>query len=376
MKNLYALVLCTVLAVNSKAQIVTIPDANFKAYLVGNTGINTNADTEIQVAEATAFTGGIIAPSQGISDMTGIEAFTNVTYLDCSYNTLTSIDVSNCTALTTLHCHSNQLTALNVSSNTNLTDLNCGGNSISTLSVTNNTLLTDLSCYQNQLSSLDVSTNVNLIHLSFFSNSISSINLASNAALTNLGCSSNSLSALDLSSNNLITNLTCAFNTITGLDVSNLAGLTSIECNYNSLTSLNVANGNNSNLTLFNAQTNPDLTCIQVDSDIDVNSPPANMFKDATASFSHNCIVNFNELNSNDYRVFYDAVNSQINLKFKNLQDVVNLKIYNINGQMLSEENLIDITYAKINLDLTAGTYLIQATVNDELLTDKLVVQK
>jgi hypothetical protein len=38
---------------------VNIPDANFKAYLVGNTAINTNGDTEIQVSEATAFTGAI-----------------------------------------------------------------------------------------------------------------------------------------------------------------------------------------------------------------------------------------------------------------------------------------------------------------------------
>ena len=35
-----------------KAQNVNIPDANFKAYLVGNTSINTNLDSEIQVTEA------------------------------------------------------------------------------------------------------------------------------------------------------------------------------------------------------------------------------------------------------------------------------------------------------------------------------------
>ena len=35
-------------------QNVNIPDANFKSYLVGNTSINTNGDSEIQVSEATA----------------------------------------------------------------------------------------------------------------------------------------------------------------------------------------------------------------------------------------------------------------------------------------------------------------------------------
>jgi len=34
------------------AQNVNIPDANFKAYLVGNSEINTNGDSEISVAEA------------------------------------------------------------------------------------------------------------------------------------------------------------------------------------------------------------------------------------------------------------------------------------------------------------------------------------
>jgi len=37
------------------AQNVVIPDANFKAYLLGNSSINTNADNEIQVSEASAY---------------------------------------------------------------------------------------------------------------------------------------------------------------------------------------------------------------------------------------------------------------------------------------------------------------------------------
>ena len=41
-------------------QNVNIPDANFKAYLVGNSAINTNGDSEIQVSEATAFNGAIL----------------------------------------------------------------------------------------------------------------------------------------------------------------------------------------------------------------------------------------------------------------------------------------------------------------------------
>ena len=38
-------------------QNVNIPDANFKAYLVGEPSINTNGDTQISVTEAAAFNG-------------------------------------------------------------------------------------------------------------------------------------------------------------------------------------------------------------------------------------------------------------------------------------------------------------------------------
>ena len=109
-------------------QNVNIPDANFKTYLLYNSLINTNGDTEIQVSEASAFPGTINCQSMSISNLTGIEAFTALTWLECSYNQLDSLDVSQNTALIRLECESNQLTSLNVSQNTALTKLGCDGN--------------------------------------------------------------------------------------------------------------------------------------------------------------------------------------------------------------------------------------------------------
>lgn len=64
------------MATSSMALNVNIPDANFKAALVGNTDINNNpADDEISIAEASAYTGEINVNSLDISDLTGIEAF-------------------------------------------------------------------------------------------------------------------------------------------------------------------------------------------------------------------------------------------------------------------------------------------------------------
>jgi hypothetical protein len=98
-------------------QNVNIPDANFKAYLVGNTAINTNGDSEIQVSEAIAFNGSINCSSMNISDLTGIEAFTALTYLNCKNNQLTTLDLSNNKALTRLYCESDQLKNIDFGNN-------------------------------------------------------------------------------------------------------------------------------------------------------------------------------------------------------------------------------------------------------------------
>ena len=122
-------------AVNSYSQDVTIPDANFKALLVADNAINTNADNEIQVAEANAYTGLINCSGLGISDLTGIEAFTALTDLVCFANQLTSLDVSSNTALTYLYCYDNQLQCLNANNGQNFISFFCNPNQLSCVSV-------------------------------------------------------------------------------------------------------------------------------------------------------------------------------------------------------------------------------------------------
>jgi Leucine-rich repeat (LRR) protein len=146
---------------------VNIPDANFKAYLVGEPLINTNGDSEIQQSEATAFNGTISCYYMNISDLTGIENFTALTTLFCYENQLTSLDVSQNTALTTLFCDFNQLTSLDVSGATDLYFLQCQSNQLTSLDVRTNTALQYLYCYSNQLTSLDV-RNGNNVNFAYF----------------------------------------------------------------------------------------------------------------------------------------------------------------------------------------------------------------
>ena len=72
---------------NAKKILDKLP--RFKQYLVGNTLINTNGDSEIQLSEATAFNGTIeintdpvtVGPGAPAFDVTGLEAFTALTKL-------------------------------------------------------------------------------------------------------------------------------------------------------------------------------------------------------------------------------------------------------------------------------------------------------
>ena len=141
------------------AQNVNIPDANFKSYLLADSAINTNSDSEISVAEAQAFTGELLVNGLSISNLTGIEAFVNITRLDCYSNNLTALDVSNNLALTRLHCGSNQIETLDISANTLITDIQCHNNGVLyelNIANGNNSNINWMKAYGNSLSCIQI----------------------------------------------------------------------------------------------------------------------------------------------------------------------------------------------------------------------------
>jgi len=264
--KLSLLFLSVFLSANLFGQNVYIPDANFKAYLVGNNAINTNSDTEIQLSEASAFTGTIDCNGQNIYDLTGVEAFTALTELYCYTNYLTSLNVSSNIALESLHCSGNQIPSLDISSNTALIFLNCQGNQIGSLDLSNTTALEAIYCGLNQLTSLDLSSNTSLTFLDCFGNQLTYLDVSNNTSLGLMGCGANQLASLDVSNNTVLTVLSCINN--------------QLEC-------LNFKNGNNTYLISFLASGNPNLTCIEVD---DVNYSTTNWTSiDAQTSFSTDC---------------------------------------------------------------------------------------
>lgn len=81
MKKLYFL-LFFVFSFIANAQIVNIPDANFKTKLV-NLGVDTNNDGDIQITEADQVSY-LNLSDQNISNLEGINYFVNLNYLDFS----------------------------------------------------------------------------------------------------------------------------------------------------------------------------------------------------------------------------------------------------------------------------------------------------
>lgn len=289
------------------SQNVSIPDVNFKNYLLNNSLVNTNNDNEIQISEAIAFTGTLSFQFYSVSDLTGIEAFTNLTILDCGDNNLTSIDLSQNVALEQLYCYDNQLTTLDLSENLALLALDCRDNQISNLDVSSNTLLYYLNCPFNNMNNLNVQ----------------------NTALTTLRCYSNQLTNLDLSSNALLTTLVCNYNEINELDLNSNSDLTILECNYNALTNLKVANSNYTNVTIFEARNNPNLECIEVD---DVAYSTTNWTNiDSGTSFTTDCLLSIKE--STELPML-ELITNPVNQTLKiNSNKDINYSIFSLTGQ-------------------------------------------
>jgi hypothetical protein len=130
MSKFYFLILFGVLGLVTSAQTLNIPDANFKAKLVQASvtnvialdssynamKIDTNDDGEIQQSEALNVRT-LYLDSSNISSFEGIQNFSNLNDLRCSYNLMTELNLC-CTAVYYLFCYDcPNLTTINLKNN-------------------------------------------------------------------------------------------------------------------------------------------------------------------------------------------------------------------------------------------------------------------
>jgi len=338
MKNYYFIPLLFLCAM-SQAQIVTIPDANFKNALVntlcvdtdGDGSVDSDADTnddgEIQESEAETVLW-LSVFNQNISSLEGIQSFTNLEYLACFDNTMKSLDTSQNQNLKNLLCFSNQLTSLSMAPSIEL--LYCYNNLFSSLDLTQYTNLFALDCSTNQLANLDLSQNINL---------------------QGVDCGDNLLGSLDITQNSL---------------------LVEFACYANELTSLNIKNGNNHNMVTMLAVNNPNLTCIQVDNE-NATYPVCDIAtlsgwcKDNWVQYSEDCSLGSEDFNQLSFTLYPNPTQDVLNIESQEAIDWV--RIYSINGSLIKETSNPSISVS----ELPMGLYFAQINTGAHSITKKFI---
>ena len=354
MKKYIFLFIVLFITININAQNVNIPDPNFKSFLLSSLQFNPNQDTEISITEANAFTGLMDCSGLNISDLTGVEAFVNMTELLCYNNNITALDVSALTSLTRLICGDNQLSSLNVNSNTNLERLSFGGT--------------------NQISSINVSNNTNLKGVAFHNQPISIIDLSNNPLIDDVQCTGSSITELDLSNNPSLINLFATNTQIDSLDVSSNINLQVLLVDSNqNLEYLNVKNGNNTAIFYYDSRVTPNLTCIEVDNVTWSNSNWT--WRDANNVFNTSCSVGLAEFKEKtNLSIYPNPTNGYVTIQLDEIPKNVVINIKDVLGKTLLEQKA-NSTSTLINVSsLPEGIYYVELINDSYKYAKKLVV--
>ena len=252
MKKIYFLFLTYAFSL-LQAQVINIPDANFKAKLLSanttngvaknsagqNIVLDANSNGEIEASE-TLNVYRLEFYSSNISNIAGITNFTNLTNLKMGSIAATTVNLSGLNNLQVLDMSSfNALSTLNISNFLSLQNFKITySSSLTTLTLQNLPALSQLT--------INTNNNLNNVTISNFP-ALATINCTSNNALTNLviqNCSAvtgidlgnNSLSTLQLSTLPLLQNLVLNHNELTALNVGNFSNLKSLSAVGNFLT--------------------------------------------------------------------------------------------------------------------------------------------
>ncbi|MCF1190616.1 T9SS type A sorting domain-containing protein [Mangrovimonas sp. AS39] len=201
MKHTYLLFVLFSLSVQS--QIINFPDQTFKDQLLA-ANIDTNNDGEIQVSEAQEVTSLSVSGyydvyGSTLTDITGIEYFVNLTHLICSPHEISSVDLSQNTAL--IHVDFSEpfssvldvvsLNEINVYGCSSLEYLNVSNNNIQTIDLSETSSLETLIIYNNQMETIELGQQNNLVSLGASNNSFSELDI-SQTAINDLNIAGNS----------------------------------------------------------------------------------------------------------------------------------------------------------------------------------------
>ena len=180
-----------------------------------------------------------------ITDLSGIEYFTNLKELDCSHNNIHSLNLNNNARLEYLCCDVNQsLTELYLRANKALKSLNAQNCGLISVDVGGLENLTQLNVSDNQsLAYLNFSGCTSLYSLGCDGTNLTTLDLSGCKTLYELYCRNSSLIDLNVSGCERLQYLYCSKNYLTELDVGDCKYLYRLDCYDNNLSSIHF-NGN------------------------------------------------------------------------------------------------------------------------------------
>lgn len=286
------------IAINEK----NFPDENFRDYVAEEW--DKNHDKYFSPSEIVSAKW-ISCDNKEISNLKGIEFFTNIWLLECYYNNLTTIDLSHNKNLSYINCHHNQLNELDVSGLPLLETFYCGHNALPSIDVSKNEKLEDFDCQDNHLDTLDVSQNKELVKLSCGTNNLTELDVRENKKLKELSCYESKLSNLDLRNQTELEVLKCWKNPLSVLDVSANTKLKTLFVSNTNLTSLDAKN--HTALATFGGKNCSYNIAVEGDGKFDLTTLPGK-FDASKATATGNGTINGNILtvNPNSKTFYYD----------------------------------------------------------------------
>lgn len=384
-----------------------IPDSNFEDKLIALEIDKDGKNGKVKTASISQITS-LNLQSSNISDLTGIEDFQALLYLDCKYNTIKNINVEHNKVLRGLDLHDNTLSSLNVSANTELFSLTFSKNQISTIDLSQNKGLQNLICDRNLLKDLNISLNTqlrslycgnadltvldvsnqpNLSDLNCTNTKISKLDVSSNTKLENLYFNNAQLTTLDLSNNPLLKRINLGWNKLTSLDLSHNPLLELVFLEFNPLTTLNVQNGNNKNFILpsqtgKNADAtiytsflgNKTLSCIQVD-DANYSNTNWSKIKETNTNYANTCKnLGIEDSVFEKIAMYPNPTKGELTISNVTLEKA---NVYNTLGQLVKSFTLNSSnTDNTINLSgLPKGIYYVYLINQDAASAKKIIIE-
>lgn len=232
---------------------VYIPDNQFETILIeqniDSDGVINQKISKTDALNVTYLDLNFSASNMHIEDLTGIEGFTNLTYLSASGHLIEEMDLSHNTQLDTVLLQANETQSIQGLSNlNNLIKLDLSWNLLDSLSFKNESIEILLAS-NNLLEFFEVENADKLKSIILTSNKLTSVNLDTYPLLETLLLSDNHIQTIELRQNMNLSHLYISGNSLSELSVNS-----------------------NQNLVDLRVDRNPGLTCIHINNNQEIPS--------------------------------------------------------------------------------------------------------